>query len=150
MTVRQNVTLLARLERWPAAAIEDRFAELLGEMELDTAFADRYPHQLSGGQQQRVSLCRALMLRPGMLLLDEPFSAVDPITRAGLHEQFIRAREREGVSALLVTHDLREAVKLAHHLVVMGSGRILQAGSTADVIANPAAGYVERLLHNQL
>ena len=98
MTVRQNVDLLARLERWPRDAIESRFAELLGEMGLDASLADRYPNQLSGGQQQRVGLCRALMLKPGMLLLDEPFSAVDPITRMELYEQFVScaaARRRQ-------------------------------------------------------
>ena len=150
MTVRQNVDLLARLERWPRDAIESRFAELLGEMGLDASLADRYPNQLSGGQQQRVGLCRALMLKPGMLLLDEPFSAVDPITRMGLYEQFIHAQRHEGVSALMVTHDMREAVKLAQHLVIVGSGEVLQAGETADVLAAPRPGYVARLIETHL
>ena len=150
MTVRQNVDLLARLERWPRDAIDARFAELLEEMGLDASLSDRYPHQLSGGQQQRVGLCRALMLKPGLLLLDEPFSAVDPITRIELYEQFIHAQRHEGVSALLVTHDMREAVKLAQHLVIVGSGEVLQAGETAAVMATPAPGYVARLVETQL
>ena len=150
MTVRQNVDLLARLERWPHDAIESRFAELLREMGLDATLADRYPNQLSGGQQQRVGLCRALMLKPGLLLLDEPFSAVDPITRMELYELFVHAQRHEGVSALLVTHDMREAVKLAQHLVIVGSGAILQAGTTATVLAAPRPGYVARLIETQL
>ena len=150
MTVRQNVDLLARLERWPHDAIESRFAELLREMGLDATLADRYPNQLSGGQQQRVGLCRALMLKPGLLLLDEPFSAVDPITRMELYELFVHAQRHEGVSALLVTHDMREAVKLAQHLVIVGSGAILQAGATGTVLAAPRPGYVTRLIETQL
>ena len=150
MTVRQNVDLLARLERWPREDIETRFSELLEEMGLDDSLADRYPNQLSGGQQQRVGLCRALMLKPGLLLLDEPFSAVDPITRMELYEQFIHAQRHEGVSALLVTHDMREAVKLAQHLVILGSGGVLQAGETSGVLAAPKPGYVARLIETQL
>ena len=150
MTVQQNVDLLARLERWPRDAIDARFAELLEEMGLDASLADRYPHQLSGGQQQRVGLCRALMLKPGLLLLDEPFSAVDPITRMELYEQFIHAQRHEGVSALLVTHDMREAVKLAQYLVIVGSGEVLQAGETEAVLAAPMPGYVARLVETQL
>ena len=150
MTVRQNVDLLARLERWPREDIETRFLELLEEMGLDASLADRYPNQLSGGQQQRVGLCRALMLKPGLLLLDEPFSAVDPITRMDLYEQFIHAQRHEGVSALLVTHDMREAVRLAQHLVIVGSGEVLQAGETSAVLAAPMPGYVARLVETQL
>lgn len=150
MTVRQNVDLLARLERWTPDAIESRFAELLGEMGLDASLAERYPNQLSGGQQQRVGLCRALMLKPGLLLLDEPFSAVDPITRMELYDQFVHAQRHEGVSALLVTHDMREAVKLAQHLVIVGSGAVLQAGETGAVLAAPRPGYVARLIKTQL
>ena len=150
MTVRQNVDLLARLERWPREDIESRFAELLEEMGLDASLADRYPNQLSGGQQQRVGLCRALMLKPGLLLLDEPFSAVDPITRMELYEQFMHAQQHEGVSALLVTHDMREAVRLAQHLVIVGSGEILQDGETSAVLGAPRPGYVARLIETQL
>ncbi len=150
MTVRQNVDLLARFEGWSRDAIEARFAELLEEMGLDTSLADRYPNQLSGGQQQRVGLCRALMLKPGLLLLDEPFSAVDPITRIELYEQFVHAQRHEGVSALLVTHDMREAVKLAQHLVIVGSGEVLQAGETSAVLAAPRPGYVARLVATHL
>ncbi len=150
MTVRQNVDLLARLEGWARDPIEARFAELLDEMGLDASLAGRYPNQLSGGQQQRVGLCRALMLKPGLLLLDEPFSAVDPITRMELYEQFIHAQRHEGVSALLVTHDMREAVKLAQHLVIVGSGEVLQAGETSAILAAPRPGYVARLMATQL
>jgi osmoprotectant transport system ATP-binding protein len=148
MTVQRNVTLLAKLEGWSEVDIAARFGELLGLMGLDESLANRYPNQLSGGQQQRVGLCRALMLRPRMLLLDEPFSAVDPITRLGLHEQFLKLRLVEKVSTLLVTHDMREARKLSNHLVILREGRVIQQGATRDVIDAPANDYVKGLLES--
>jgi osmoprotectant transport system ATP-binding protein len=148
MTVQRNVTLLAKLEGWSEVDTAARFGELLGLMGLDESLANRYPNQLSGGQQQRVGLCRALMLKPRMLLLDEPFSAVDPITRLGLHEQFLKLRLVEKVSTLLVTHDMREARKLSNHLVILREGRVIQQGVTRDVIGAPANDYVKGLLES--
>lgn len=150
LTNRDNVTLLARLEGWSAERISARFAELLEEMELPVEAADRFPRELSGGQQQRVGLCRALMLKPRLLLLDEPFSAVDPITRVGIYERFREVQAHEGVSSLLVTHDMREAVKLAQMLVIVADGRVAQAGPVAQVLASPATDYVAELLRGQL
>lgn len=150
MTNRENVTLLARLEGWPEEEIADRFLALLEEMELPEDLADRYPRELSGGQQQRVGLCRALMLKPRLLLLDEPFSALDPITRVGVYERFREVQAHEGVSSLLVTHDMREAVKLAQMLVIVAEGEIAQAGPVAEVLAEPATDYVAELLRGQL
>ena len=150
MTNRENVTLLARLEGWPEEEIADRFLALLEEMELPEDLADRYPRELSGGQQQRVGLCRALMLKPRLLLLDEPFSALDPITRVGVYERFREVQAHEGVSSLLVTHDMREAVKLAQVLVIVAEGEIAQAGPVAEVLAEPATDYVAELLRGQL
>lgn len=150
MTNRENITLLARLEGWPEEEIADRFLALLEEMELPEELADRYPRELSGGQQQRVGLCRALMLKPRLLLLDEPFSALDPITRVGVYERFREVQAHEGVSSLLVTHDMREAVKLAQMLVIVAEGEIAQAGPVAEVLAEPATDYVAELLRGQL
>ncbi len=150
MTNRENVTLLARLEGWKPDLIDARFVELLEEMELPEDVADRYPRELSGGQQQRVGLCRALMLRPRLLLLDEPFSAVDPITRVGIYDRFREVQAMEGVSTLLVTHDMREAVKLAQMLVIIAEGRIVQADRVPEVLANPRTAYVAQLLKGQL
>lgn len=150
MTNRENVTLLARLEGWTQDRIDTRFSTLLEEMELPQDVADRYPRELSGGQQQRVGLCRALMLEPRLLLLDEPFSAVDPITRVGIYERFREVQALEGVSALLVTHDMREAVKLAQVLVIIAEGQIVQADAVPEVLSNPATEYVAQLLKGQL
>ena len=150
MTNAANVQLLARLEGWSDEQMSSRFAELAQQMELDSSIGERYPQELSGGQQQRIGLCRALMLRPKMLLLDEPFSAVDPITRVGIYERFQEVQQLEGVSTLLVTHDMREAVKLASHLVIVRGGRIEQAGPIAEVCEQPDTEYVANLLAQQL
>ena len=150
LTNRQNVELLARLAGWPRERRRARYEELLQEMELPVDVSDRYPHALSGGQQQRVGLCRALMLEPRLLLLDEPFSAVDPITRSGLYRTFRQVQTQEGVSTLLVTHDMREAVRLADYLVILREGRVLQAGPTDGVLDAPADEYVSSLVTEQL
>ncbi len=150
MSARRNVTLIAELEGWDDDAITARFDELLREMDLPTDVAGRLPRELSGGQQQRIGLCRALMLRPRLLLLDEPFSAVDPITRVELYDRFVEVKESQGVSSLLVTHDLREARRLAEHLIILHEGSIQQQGATADVLAAPGNAYVRALVESQL
>ncbi len=150
LTNRDNVVLLAKLEGWGDETIEDRYGVLLAEMGLPRDVSDRYPRELSGGQQQRVGLCRALMLRPRLLLLDEPFSAVDPITRIGIYERFQSVQEHEGVSAVLVTHDMREAVRLAGNLVILREGKVLQHGPPKEVLNSPAHEYVEMLVKEHL
>ncbi|MCC5885771.1 MAG: ATP-binding cassette domain-containing protein [Gammaproteobacteria bacterium] len=150
LDLRANVCLLARLVGWSAERMAERFDHLLALMELDPGLAGRYPHELSGGQQQRASLCRAMMLEPPLLLLDEPFSAVDPITRVGIHEHFQRLAASEPVTVILVTHDVREAVALASALVILRAGKVVQQGACADVLAAPADAWTERLLETQL
>jgi osmoprotectant transport system ATP-binding protein len=150
LTNRQNVELLARLSGWSRERRDGRYRELLQEMELPLEVSERYPHALSGGQQQRLGLCRALMLEPRLLLLDEPFSAVDPITRVGIYKSFQQVQAQEGVSTLLVTHDMREAVRLAEYLVILRDGQVIQAGPTATVVNAPADEYVSALVTEQL
>lgn len=150
LSIYDNVVLVARLEGWSVSRCETRARQLLGQMHLAEELWARYPAQLSGGQQQRVGLCRALMLEPGLLLLDEPFSAVDPITRLELHEHFIALQKSTQISTILVTHDMREAVKLADFMVILAEGSVAQAGSVTEVIDSPGNDYVARLLAEQL
>ena len=150
MSAKENVTLIAGLEGWSQAAIDQRFDTLLAAMELPDDVAQPLPRQLSGCQQQRLGLCRALMLEPELLLLDEPFSAVDPITRLGLYECFELVQKQNQVSTLLVTHDLREAKRLADYLLILDKGELVQAGTPEYVLQNPASAYVERLIESQL
>jgi len=150
MTAYDNVTLVAKLQGWDEAERRTRFATLLEEMDLPESVGPRLPRELSGGQQQRLGLCRALMIRPRLLLLDEPFSAVDPITRVEIYERFQHVKRVEGVSSLLVTHDMREARRLAEYLIILHAGEIQQYGATTEVLANPANEYVRSLVESQL
>lgn len=146
LTIFDNVTLIARLEQWSEQDIQSRFDELFELLSLDPDFSDRFPNSLSGGQQQRVSLCRAMMLNPPLMLLDEPFSALDPITRSGIHEEFIRLQTSESRTTILVTHDMAEAARLANRLVILKEGVIVQQGSLSEVTEHPDSDYVESLL----
>jgi len=144
MTVFDNISLVARLEGWSGTKMADRVDELFALFSLQSDLSDRYPHELSGGQQQRVSLCRAIMLAPSLLLLDEPFSALDPITRASIHEDFNALRGATD-STVLVTHDMAEAIRLADYLVVLREGRVVQSGEVSDVRSAPIDDYVSHL-----
>ena len=143
-------TLVAKLVGWSEAKRRGRFLDLLKTVDLEEDVASRLPRQLSGGQQQRVGICRALMLQPAILLLDEPFSAVDPITRLGLYESFEQARQAHPSTTVLVTHDLREARRLAEFMVILDAGEVVQSGVPREVLANPATPYAERLIESQL
>lgn len=115
-----------------------------------TVFGSRFPHELSGGQRQRVALARALAARPGVILLDEPFGALDAITRSDLHEAFENARREFPVTMLLVTHDLAEAARLADEIAVMRAGRVEQCGPLDELYASPASNYVAALIDRAL
>jgi osmoprotectant transport system ATP-binding protein len=145
MRVERNIALLGRLERWPAAQIQRRVDELMALMGLPTGLRRRYPYQLSGGQQQRVGICRAMFLRPDILLLDEPFSGVDPIAREEIHARFTELMRSEPATVLLVTHDIAEALRLAADVVVLDAGHVLQAGPMEQVRRHPASMAVARL-----
>ena len=119
-------------------------------MDLPPRLADQYPHELSGGEQQRVGLCRAMLLDPPVFLLDEPFGSLDPITRTEIHAEFLKLQRLRPRTIILVTHDLKEAVRLAQHLVVLHRGRVEQAGPVREVLENPASGFVTDLFRTQL
>ena len=148
ISVKENIVLIARLVGWSIEDIDERFEMLMRQMELPLELSDRIPNELSGGQQQRVGLCRALMLKPKLLLLDEPFSAVDPLTRLELYEVVEKLISNEAVSIVMVSHDLGEAKRLGDRMGVLQNGIILQNDLISNVIGNPATPYVERLIQS--
>ncbi|MDT5078288.1 MAG: osmoprotectant transport system ATP-binding protein [Mycobacterium sp.] len=148
MTIRQNVGLVPGLLKWDRKKINDRVDELLDLVGLDPGqYADRYPRQLSGGQQQRVGVARALAADPPVLLMDEPFGAVDPITRSSLQDELLRLQTELGKTIVFVTHDFGEAVKLGDRIAVLGQkSKVLQYDTPQAILASPAddtvAGFV--------
>ncbi|AMO61369.1 proline/glycine betaine ABC transporter ATPase [Mycolicibacterium phlei] len=148
MTIRQNVGLVPGLLRWDRKRVDARVDELLEMVGLDPGeYADRYPRQLSGGQQQRVGVARALAADPPVLLMDEPFGAVDPITRSTLQDELLRLQAELGKTIVFVTHDFGEAVKLGDRITVLGDqSKVLQYDTPQNILANPAdetvAGFV--------
>jgi osmoprotectant transport system ATP-binding protein len=147
-TVRQNVATVPRLLGWPKARVAERVDELLDLVGLEPArFAARYPHELSGGQRQRIGVARALAADPVVLLMDEPFSAVDPIVRGRLQEEFLRLQAAVRKTIVFVTHDVDEAVRLGDRIVVLSEGGHLQQyAAPADLLAHPANEFVAQFV----
>lgn len=143
--VLRNVALVPWLAGAPDADARARDALQLVSLDPDV-FADRWPKQLSGGQRQRAAIARALAGNPAVLLLDEAFSALDAITRADVHDAFRAARSKLGLTTLMVTHDLREAARLADRMIVLRQGRVEQDDVSATVITHPATPYVASLV----
>ncbi|MBR9857095.1 MAG: ABC transporter ATP-binding protein [Gammaproteobacteria bacterium] len=146
-TIHHNIATVLRLLGWKKADIDARVTELLTLFKLDAAtFADKYPHQLSGGEQQRVGVARALAARPELLLMDEPFGALDPLTREHLQDELLRVQKLLGITIIMVTHDLEEAVKMADVIAVMDQGELLQLDSPETLLRQPRAGFVQSLV----
>lgn len=150
LTVAANVGLLGVLEGWSRSRVADRVAELLALVGLPVAdFGQRFPRELSGGQQQRVGVARALALDPPLVLLDEPFGALDPITRAQLQGEFLDLKRRLAKTQLLVTHDLAEAFRLADRVALLDHGHLLQVGTEEDFRRRPANAFVAEFVRRR-
>ncbi|MEB3289696.1 MAG: ABC transporter ATP-binding protein [Leptolyngbya sp.] len=147
MTVADNVAVVPKLLGWPKPQIQARIDDLLTLMRLPPAeFRQRYPAQLSGGQQQRVGLARALAGNPDILLMDEPFGAIDAITRTALQDEILRLQQQIKKTILFVSHDVEEALRLADRIIVMGQGEIVQYASPLTLLTQPANAFVYTLL----
>ncbi|WP_266017537.1 ABC transporter ATP-binding protein [Brucella intermedia] len=146
-TVAENIATVPLLLGWDKQRIDRRVDELLDLFQLEAAdYRDRYPHELSGGQQQRVGVARALAAGPNILLMDEPFGALDPVIRAKAQEDLKAIQRRLGTTIILVTHDMEEAISLGDRIAVMDDGKLLQYGPPAEILARPATDFVERLV----
>lgn len=148
--VARNIAMVPRLLKWPKERIDARVHELMTLLDLDPqAHAHKYPQQLSGGQAQRVGVARALAADPNILLMDEPFGALDAITRENLQLEMLRIQRQVRKTTVFVTHDIDEALKLATRIAVMDQGRILQHDTPENILRNPASEFVENLVGKQ-
>jgi len=149
MTVAQNIAIVPKLLKWDKKRIDDRVRELTELVGLEPdEFLPRYPAQLSGGQQQRIGLARALAVDPKIMLLDEPFGAIDAIVRLNLQDELKRIHGGLKKTFLFVTHDINEALKLGTRVIVMNEGRVCQFDTPENIAKNPADGFVESLIRS--
>lgn len=146
-TVEQNVALVPRLLKWPEEKIKPRVKELLDTVGLDPdEVIHKYPFQLSGGMMQRVGVARALAADPPIMLMDEPFGAVDPIVRGRLQDEFLRLQREMKKTICFVTHDINEAIKMGDHIVIMNKGELVQHGTPMEILSEPANEFVKDLI----
>ncbi|ASK61894.1 glycine/betaine ABC transporter ATP-binding protein [Virgibacillus phasianinus] len=146
MTIQENISLVPKLLKWPEDKRRKRAEELLQLVDMERSYLDRFPHELSGGQQQRIGVLRALAADPPLILMDEPFGALDPITRDALQEEFKKLQQSLGKTIVFVTHDMDEALKLADRIVIMRDGKLVQVGTPDEILRNPADEFVEEFI----
>lgn len=146
MTIEQNISLVPRLLRWPLEKQKERAKELLSLVNMTPDYLHRYPSELSGGQQQRIGVLRALAADQPLILMDEPFGALDPITRDSLQTEFKKLQRKLNKTIVFVTHDMDEAIKLADRIVIMKDGEIVQFATPDEILRNPANEFVEEFI----
>lgn len=146
MNAWKNVAMPGFLEGWSREQMDNRARTLLEMVHLDPEKWNRYPHELSGGEKQRVGICRALFLDPTVLLLDEAFGALDPLTRSSLQQELLVIQKQAPRTILLVTHDIQEAILLSEQIVILRKGLIEQTGSPSFILQNPANRFVQEYL----
>lgn len=148
-TIAENIAIVPELLKWPKQKIIKRTSELLEQLHLPQDYLSLYPQQLSGGQQQRVGLARALAADPPVLLMDEPFGALDAVTRAGITHEFSQLEVLKNKTIVLVTHDIREAFDLGDKILLMDKGKIVQEGTPVDLLFNPVDNFVSSFFQDQ-
>lgn len=148
-TVAQNIAVVPNLLKWDKQKTEKRTAELMEKLHLDASYLNIYPNELSGGQQQRIGLARALVSDPPVLLMDEPFGALDNVTRSKIHAEFKALDELKRKTIIMVTHDVQEAFELGDRICLMDKGKIVQSGTPAQLLFNPVNDFVKDFLKHQ-
>ncbi len=148
-TIAENIAIVPELLKWPKQKIKSRTSELLEQLHLPQDYLSLYPTELSGGQQQRVGLARALAADPPVLLMDEPFGALDAVTRADITNEFSKLEVLKNKTIVLVTHDIREAFQLGDKILLMDRGKIVQEGTPANLLLRPANNFVSRFFEDQ-
>lgn len=146
-TIAENISLIPKLNKWDPQKIAERTEELMYMVDLEPSiYAKRYPKELSGGQQQRVGVARALAANPDIILMDEPFGALDPITRVQLQDELLRIQDDMKKTIVFVTHDIEEAIKMGDRIAIMQDGNLLQFDTPDQILLNPAHGFVEEFV----
>ena len=145
-TVAENIAIVPNLLKWDKKKIRNRINELLEKLHLSKDYLNVYPNELSGGQQQRIGLARALVADPAVLLMDEPFGALDNVTRSKIHAEFKALDELKRKTIIMVTHDVQEAFELGDHICLMDQGKIVQDGTPSDLLFNPKNDFVKGFL----
>ena len=146
MTIQENISLVLKLLKWPEEKRRVRALELLELVDLTPDYMEKFPHELSGGQQQRIGVLRALAADQSLILMDEPFGALDPITRDSLQEEFKKLQKKLNKTIVFVTHDMDEALKLADRIVIMRDGQLVQCDTPDEILRNPADEFVEEFI----
>jgi osmoprotectant transport system ATP-binding protein len=146
MTAYENITLPAKLTNKTQSEINARADALMNMVELPSSYKNKYPYQLSGGEQQRVGICRAMLLDPPIFLLDEAFGALDPEVKNDIHTEMLKVQKAEPRTIIMVTHDMREAGRLADNIVFLEKGEIQQTGTKDEVLNNPVNEFVKRFI----
>lgn len=144
MTVEENIGIVPKLKKWPEEKIQEKTLRTLQIVKLSEDFLKRYPYELSGGQQQRVGVARAIISEPGIILMDEPFGALDPITREELQDEFVNLKKELKKTIVFVTHDIFEAFKIGDRIAIMNKGRIVQTGTPVEIVETPADDFVAK------
>lgn len=147
-TVAENIAVVPKLQKWNSKQIESRIEELVHKLHLSNEVLKRFPHELSGGQQQRVGIARALIGNTPILLMDEPFGALDNITKSDIHAEFKTLNELKNKTIILVTHDVSEAFELGHRICLMDKGKIIQIGTPKEMIYRPKNDFVKNFFAN--
>jgi osmoprotectant transport system ATP-binding protein len=151
MSVRKNIAYVSNLSRKKdKSKIDTTVNNLIKIVGMDKEMLDRYPNELSGGQKQRIGIARALAASPKILLMDEPFGAVDEITRKSLQEEILRIHKELGVTIIFITHDIKEALKLGSKVLIMDKGEIIQLGTPDEIKSNPKNSFVKELISSEL
>lgn len=146
MTIKENIEIIAKTEKYSKEKIDKRIKEVLRMVGLKEEMLDRYPSELSGGQQQRIGIARAFMTDPKIILMDEPFSALDPISRASLQEELLKIQSKLHKTIVFVTHDMDEAIKLADKIAIMEQGKLVQYDNPENILKHPANQFVENFV----
>ncbi|WP_297404825.1 betaine/proline/choline family ABC transporter ATP-binding protein [uncultured Cetobacterium sp.] len=147
MTIGENIELVPKLLKWSKEKRKQRAMELLELLSLNAdIYYDKYPHELSGGQKQRIGIARALAINPDIILMDEPFSALDPITRESIQDEILKLQKELGKTIIFVTHDMDEAIKLGEKIAFLKDGEIIQYGTPDEILKNPATDYVKQFV----